>query len=104
MNTVALLEDLGHKVFEAHSGEQALEIFRREPGIDLIVTDQGMPKMTGIQFAEAARAERDDVPVILATGYGELPSHETLAWIKLSKPFGLAELSRALAAALPLKA
>jgi PAS domain S-box-containing protein len=103
MNTVALLEDLGHKVFEAHSGEQALQIFRREPGIDIIVTDQAMPKMTGIQFAEAARAERDDVPVILATGYGELPSHETLTWVKLSKPFGLADLSRALAVAHPLK-
>jgi PAS domain S-box-containing protein len=101
MNTVALLEDLGHKVFEAHSGEEALEIFRREPGIDIIVTDQAMPKMTGIQFAEAARQERGDVPVILATGYGELPAHLTLPWVKLSKPFGLAELSRALAVAHP---
>jgi PAS domain S-box-containing protein len=101
MNTVALLEDLGHKVFEAHSGERALEIFRREPSIDIIVTDQAMPKMTGIQFALAARAQRDDVPVILATGYGELPSDETLAWVKLSKPFGLADLSRALAVAHP---
>ncbi len=103
MNTVALLEDLGHRVFEANSGELALEIFRREPGIDMIVTDQAMPKMTGIEFAEAARAERGEVPVILATGYGELPSHPTLAWVKLSKPFGLAELSRALALARPLK-
>jgi CheY-like chemotaxis protein len=99
MNTVALLEDLGHKVFEARSGEEALEIFRREPEIDMIVTDQAMPRMTGIQLAEAARAERGDVPVILATGYGELPSHTTLAWVKLSKPFGLPDLSRALAVA-----
>jgi PAS domain S-box-containing protein len=104
MNTVALLEDLGHRVFEAHSGEQALQIFRREPSIDTIVTDQAMPRMTGMQLAEAARAERADVSVILATGYGELPTHATLACVKLSKPFGLADLSRALAIAHPSKA
>ena len=99
MNTVALLEDLGHTVFEAHSGEEALEIFRRESGIELIVTDQAMPKMTGTQFAEAALAERDDVPVILATGFGELPANASAAWHKLSKPFAQDDLARALAAA-----
>ncbi len=101
MNTVALLEDLGHKVFEAHSGEHALEIFRREPSINLIVTDQAMPKMTGMQLAEAVAALRDDVPVILATGYGELPAHSNASWLKLSKPFGLDDLARAVCAAHP---
>ncbi len=104
MNTVALLEDLGHRVFEAHSGEQALEIFRREPSINLIVTDQAMPRMTGMQLAEAVATMRDDVPVILATGYGELPAQSNAAWLKLSKPFGLDDLARALAVAHPPKA
>jgi CheY-like chemotaxis protein len=103
MNTVALLEDLGHKVFDAHSGEEALEIFRRESSIDLIVTDQAMPKMTGAQFAEKALAERD-VPIILATGYGELPPNASWALHKLPKPFGQGDLARALVAACPSKA
>ena len=58
MNTVALLEDLGHRVFDANSGEEALAVIRREPGIELIVTDQGMPGMTGIQLVETVLAER----------------------------------------------
>jgi PAS domain S-box-containing protein len=99
MNTVALLEELGHTVFEARSGDEALAIFRREPCIDLVITDQAMPRMTGLQFAEAALAERPDVPIILATGYGELPSDAHTSLRKLGKPFGQADLARAVAAA-----
>jgi PAS domain S-box-containing protein len=98
MNTVALLEDLGHTVFEACSGEEALEIFRREPNIDLVVTDQAMPYMTGTQFAEIAHAERPDVPFILATGYGELPRGANGIMHKLGKPFRQQDLARAVAA------
>ena len=101
MNTVALLEDLGHRVLEAHSGDEALAIFRREPGIDLIITDQAMPGMTGVQFAEVALAERAGVPIILATGYGELPAGANPAFRKLGKPFGQADLARALMVACP---
>lgn len=103
MNTVALLEDLGHSVFDAHSGQEALAIFRREPGLDLIVTDQAMPHMTGVQFAEAAFAERKDVPIILATGYGELPAGANPSLLKLAKPFGQNDLARALAKAMSAK-
>ena len=99
MNTIALLEDLGHVVFEAYSGEEALAVFRREPGIDLIITDQAMPQMTGIQFAEAALAERPDIPIILATGYGELPAGANSSLRKLPKPYGQGDLARAIATA-----
>ena len=102
MNTVALLEDLGHTVFEARSGEEALSVFRRERCIDMIITDQAMPKMTGIQFAEAALAERADVPIILATGYGELPAGNP-SLLKLAEPFGQNELARAIAKAMSAK-
>ena len=101
MNTVALLEDLGHVVFEAYSGDDALVIFRREPHIDLIITDQAMPGMTGVQLAEAAQAERGEVPIILATGYGELPPGANPAFRKLGKPFSQADLFRAIAVACP---
>ena len=101
MNTVALLEDLGHTVLEAYSGKEALDIFRREPGIDLVITDQAMPHMTGLQFAEIAQAERPAVPFILATGYGELPSGAHAVVQKLGKPFRQDDLARAVAAVIP---
>jgi CheY-like chemotaxis protein len=101
MNTVALLEDLGHTVLEAYSGSEALTIFRREPNIDLVITDQAMPDMTGMQFAEAAIAERPDVPFVLATGYGELPAGASPTLRKLGKPFRQADLAKAIAEACP---
>jgi PAS domain S-box-containing protein len=75
LNTVAMLEELGHKVFEASSGKQALNILRHEADIDLLITDQAMPGMTGTELADAVRLERPDLPVIIATGYDELPEN-----------------------------
>jgi CheY-like chemotaxis protein len=72
MNTVAMLEDLGHTVFEACSGKEALDILRREDSIDLVVTDQAMPKMTGTELAKVIRNEWPDIPVLLATGYADI--------------------------------
>jgi CheY-like chemotaxis protein len=99
MSTVALLEDLGHTVLDAHSGDDALAIFRREPKIDLVITDQAMPRMTGVQLAEALFAERTGVPVILATGYGEFLPGAHPALRKLGKPYSPVDLARAIAAA-----
>ena len=96
MNTAALLEDMGHSVFEANSGNEALEIFRAQPDIDLIVTDYAMPGMTGVQLAELACAERP-TPVVLATGYGEMPSDPQLNIQRLGKPFNQADLRRVVA-------
>lgn len=101
MNTVALLEDLGHIVLEAQCGDEALAIFRQVQDIDLVITDQAMPNMTGVQFAEIALAERPGVPFILATGYGEIPVGANPAIRKLGKPFRQIDLERALADALP---
>ena len=69
-----MLEDLGHTVREANSGEEALNILAEGAKIDLVVTDQAMPRMTGVQLAEAILAEQPNLPIILATGYAELPS------------------------------
>ncbi len=87
LNTTAMLEDLGHKVFEAGSAREALDILRRQPDIDLVITDQAMPQMTGLQLAETIKAERPGLPVILATGYAELPADVDRILPKLSKPF-----------------
>lgn len=61
------------KVFEASSGREALDILRREKAIDLVISDQAMPHMTGLQLAEVIKNEWPTLPIILATGYSELP-------------------------------
>jgi len=99
LNTVAMLDELGHEVFEAASGETALEILRREPKINLVITDQAMPNMTGSELAEAIRAERPNLPIILATGFAELPPGVGQGLSKLAKPFGQLELAQAIAEA-----
>ncbi|HAO40120.1 MULTISPECIES: PAS domain-containing sensor histidine kinase [unclassified Afipia] len=100
MNTAVMLQDMGHTVFEATSGDQALEILRREPSVDLVITDHAMPRMTGAQLAAAIKAERPDLPVILATGYAELPPGVDANLPKLGKPFRQQELMQAVTAAI----
>ncbi len=101
MNSAAMLEDLGHTVSQAPSAAKALAVLRADPAIDLIVTDQAMPGMTGLQLAEIVRTERPHIPIILATGYAELPAGVDIAMTRLAKPFALADLAAAIAVARP---
>ncbi|WP_293699751.1 MULTISPECIES: PAS domain S-box protein [unclassified Sphingopyxis] len=100
MNTAALLEDLGHRVLEASSGAEALALLGAHRDIDILITDQAMPGMTGSELIAAARAERPHLPIILATGYGETPSDVGPALQRLGKPFGQKELENAVAKAI----
>jgi len=95
LNTAALLEDLGHAVLQAPSGKQALRILEREPDLDLMITDQAMPEMTGLQLREAAAKIRPELPVLIATGYAELPPDAGADLPRISKPFTQSELARA---------
>jgi CheY-like chemotaxis protein len=99
-NTAAMLEDLGHSVVEAGSGEEALEALRSEP-FDLVVTDQVMPKMTGVELMQAIEQEWPRLPVILATGFAELPQEAQIKTPMLSKPFTEADLAEVLKAVMP---
>jgi PAS domain S-box-containing protein len=91
MSTVEMLEDLGHKAIEANSGAQALEILKDGQAIDLMLTDQAMPGMTGLELAERARKERPKMPILLATGYADLPASQ-IKLPRLSKPYLQTEL------------
>ena len=95
-NTAAMLDDLGHEVIEATSGEQALRILRRSGAVDLLITDQMMPGIRGTQLIEAVRSEWPDLRVILATGYAETPSGSDDV-PRLNKPFMQQDLARAIA-------
>jgi PAS domain S-box-containing protein len=92
MSTVDMLEDLGHTVLEAHSATRALEIIDAGHAIDLMMTDQAMPGMTGIQLAEIVRRKRPDMPVLLATGYADLPASKLANLPRLAKPYHQAQL------------
>ncbi len=94
-STRAMLEDLGHVVLEASSGPQALELLRAGRAADLVITDYAMPGMTGVQLATAIRQLRSGLPVLLATGYAEVPGEGDAALPRLEKPFDAEALARA---------
>jgi CheY-like chemotaxis protein len=87
MSTTEMLEDLGHRVIGANSGLHALDILRSEQPIDLMMTDHVMPGMTGIELAAASRKVRPSLPILLATGYAELPEGAQVDLPRLAKPY-----------------
>src|ERR1700730_4250625 len=94
-NMAAMLDDLGHKIFEASSARQALAILRRESGVQLVITDQAMPHMIGLQLIDEIKRSWPDLPVILATGFAELPSDTDPLQMTLAKPFYQIDLAHA---------
>jgi PAS domain S-box-containing protein len=97
MSTVDMLEDLGHDVIEANSGDRALEILRDGRTIDVLVPDYSMPRMNGAQLAAAAREIRPDLPVLLATGFAELPAGSGIDLPRIGKPYRQDQLAMEIA-------
>jgi CheY-like chemotaxis protein len=89
-NTVAMLEDLGHAVVAAESAKEGLEAARRDPDIDLVITDEVMPKMSGSQMAGRILESRPALPIGVVTGYADLADQGrrlSLGLPRLGKPF-----------------
>ena len=73
--TAALLEDLGHKVFEAGDGKEVLDLLGKNPsGYDLLISDYAMPHLSGTDVVHRAREMRPDLPSIIITGYADAQS------------------------------
>ncbi|MBI9082024.1 MAG: response regulator [Desulfobacterales bacterium] len=73
-----MMTRLGYEVVSHTSSRDALEAFQQDPGrFDLVITDQTMPAMTGMELARAIMGVRPDQPVIICTGYSETVSKET---------------------------
>jgi CheY-like chemotaxis protein len=97
LGVTAVLDDMGHRATRAMDGAQALSILNSGETFDLVITDYAMPGMTGLELAHAINASWPDLPVVLATGYAELPTGSAPIGMKrLFKPFRPAELSELL--------
>ncbi len=95
------LERLGYQVQLFAGSEEALAAFRADPqGCDLVVTDQTMPHLSGMDLAKAFLAIRPDLPIILSTGYSSQASEEDAARIGIRrfimKPVNIADLAAAI--------
>jgi len=102
------LTRLGYNVVAATSSMDALHIFRQGPdGFDLVITDQTMPNLTGMELATKLLNVRADIPILLCTGHSDKVSVERAreAGIKavLMKPLDKAEMAEAIRRALDAK-
>jgi CheY-like chemotaxis protein len=85
-------------VTRALDGDQALSILNSGEAFDLLITDYAMPGMTGLELAHAVKASWPALPVVLATGYAELPTGSAPVGLnRLFKPFRPADLAELLA-------
>jgi PAS domain S-box-containing protein len=98
MNTAYMLMDLGHSVLEAASGLHALHLLETDAQFDVVITDYAMPSMTGLDLATKIKQIQPKMPVIIATGYAELPSQVVLAFPRLNKPYTQEQLAEVLEA------
>lgn len=100
MTIVDILEEFGHSVMEAGSGREALTIFERENGVDLLITDLGLPDMPGEQLAQRMREMLPSLPILFATGRSAGAALATGDFAppfeRLSKPFLMNELQDAI--------
>jgi signal transduction histidine kinase len=93
------LENLGYTVITRTSSIEALELFRNNPDkFDLVITDMTMPAMTGDKLTQKMMEIRQDIPIILCTGYSELISEEKAKKIGVKefimKPIVIEELAK----------
>lgn len=94
---------LGHTVVTAKDGDSALRVFEQDQNFDLLMTDIVMPgSLQGTALARAVRKIRRGFPVIVMTGYTDVPLDEATGLnpedIRLSKPVARADLIRAIEA------
>ncbi len=81
-----MLEQLGYKVSDTTESLEALEKFRLAPDMfDLIITDQTMPKLTGIELAQEIMAIKPTMPIIICSGYSSVMSEKDALKLGIKK-------------------
>lgn len=94
-----VLQKAGYEVLTASSGEQALEMAGSRP-IDLLLSDQLMPGMTGTQLAKEIKVVAPKARIVLISGVNEMPPDANIADAFLSKVEGPEALCKTVASAL----
>jgi two-component system, cell cycle sensor histidine kinase and response regulator CckA len=98
------LTGAGMRVLTAGSATVALELLAARDDVAVLVTDQTMPEMTGLDLAEQVRARHPSLPIILSTGYIGRVSPERLQQLRieavLEKPYTLTQLTDAIQGAM----
>jgi CheY-like chemotaxis protein len=93
-----MLGEQGYRTLEAVDGPSGLKILQSSEQIDLLITDVGLPGISGRQVADQARESRPDLKILFITGYAEsvaLADGFLRPGIEMiTKPFDLDNLSR----------
>ncbi len=91
--TSEFVRQLGDQAVEAHGAEAAVAILKEDRAIDIAIVDFAMPGMTGLDFVEAARKIRPNLPIMLVSGHPDLrdPPEDIVV---LTKPFDVEALAQ----------
>ncbi|OCW26720.1 response regulator [Pseudomonas sp. S3E12] len=91
-----ILADAGYRCSLAANGDEAVVCLRSDPSINLLLTDVGLPFMTGRELADVAREIRHTLPILFMTGYAENAANRQSflgeGMDLISKPFHIDEL------------
>ncbi|MCH4898056.1 MULTISPECIES: response regulator [unclassified Pseudomonas] len=91
-----VLEDAGYRCTQVGDIETALERLQNDPSINLLLTDVGLPRMTGRELADVARGWREGLPILFMTGYAETAINRQVflgaGMDMLVKPFQISHL------------
>jgi CheY-like chemotaxis protein len=96
LTTVEMVEDIGFAAAAAADAQQALAMLKEDDGISILLTDLGLPGMSGRQLVEEALQLKPGLKVIVASGYREEGFAANIGLLR--KPFDLQQLQRALQA------
>ena len=106
LDTIApMLRHAGHRVDVASSGQEGLDRLSGGLEVDLVILDQNMPGLSGVETLRQIRAAHSGLPVVLSTGLVDSTVEATLSahagvWL-LRKPFAIGELRTAIHSACP---
>jgi CheY-like chemotaxis protein len=90
-----MLERLNCLVKAVATGEEAIDLLSRGEKFDLLLTDLGLPGMSGEELASRARSHFPDLPIVIASGYGRgAGTGDGIQFI--SKPYSAVDLQQAL--------
>src|SRR6185312_8147827 len=98
MTTVEMVQELGHAVTEAGTGLEALAILQSDAEIGVLLTDLGLPGMSGRELVEETLKTRPDLKIVIVSGYSTPESQDGSyeRWAYLMKPFDIEQLRRVL--------